>query len=340
MSMNMIELLKKNITKRSIVAYLIFGAIILVFVFFGYQSRGTNAMAYAARVNKRTITIVEFQNSLDQMMKFYSGLMGGKLDQSPEIQAQMRNSALDQLIQKEVVAQGALKEGFQVTDAEIRDILLKAPPFQKDGVFQRSYYEAYLQNQRTTASRFESQLKRDLVVQRVRKTIAEGITPFDMELAKIQKLKSTAYTVDYVKLDDDSLKGKVSLEELGGKIKDPKAFEADLQKHNIKWKTAKPIGLDQDRIPEVGASERLVNEVFKLTEKGQLVPEILSTTQGVYAVKLNKIEKVTPSDKPGILEEAKNQVSSERSNEFLVKWTQNLAKGFSIEKNTALIKEN
>jgi peptidyl-prolyl cis-trans isomerase D len=338
MGMNMIELLKKNITKRSIVAYFIFGAIILVFVFFGYESRGPEAMAYAARVNKTTITIREFQNSLEQMTKFYAGIMGGKLDQSPEIQEQMRNSALDQLIQKEIVAQGAQKEGFRVTDAEIRDILLKAPPFQKDGVFQRSYYEGYLQNQGTTAPRFERQLKKDLVIQRVRKTISEGITPFDMELAKIQKLKSKAYTVDYVKLDDESLKGKVSLEELGGKIKDPKAFEAELKKYNIKWKTAKPIGLDQDRIPEVGASERLVNEVFKLTEKGQMVPEILSTTQGVYAVKLHKVENVVPSSKPEDLEAAKKQVSSERSNEFLMKWTQNLAKGFSIEKNNTLIK--
>lgn len=337
--MNMIESLKKNITKRNIVAYFIFGAIILVFVFFGYQSRGPGMIGYAARVNDRTISVVEFQNSLEQMMQFYSQLMGGKLDQSPEIQAQMRNSALDQLIQREVVAQGAQKEGFRVTDAEIRDILLKAPTFQKDGVFQRSYYEGYLQNQRTTAARFENQLKRDLVVQRVRKTIAEGITPFDMELEKIKKLKSKAYVVDYVKLDDDSLKGKVTLEELGGKVKDPKAFEAELQKYNIKWKTAKPVGLDQDRIPEVGTSERLINEVFKLTDKGQLIPEVLSTTQGVYAVKLNKIENVAP-EKPEILEQAKNQVGSQRSNEFLMRWTQNLSKSFSIEKNQALIQAN
>ncbi|MES2767545.1 MAG: SurA N-terminal domain-containing protein [Bdellovibrionota bacterium] len=335
--MNMLDSLKKNLTRRNILAYLIFGAIILVFVLFGYQASGPQMMGYAAVVNDKTISIPEFQNSLNQMMQFYSGLMGGKIGDSPEMQAQMRNSALDQLIQREVVSQVAHKEGFIVTDAEIRDILLKAPTFQKDGVFQRSYYEAYLQNQGTTAARFENQLKRDMVVDRVRRVISEGIVPFNSELKKIQVLKSKAYTVDFMKIDEVALKDKVSLEELGGRLKDSKAFEADVQKLGLKWQTAKPVSLDSDTIPEVGASERVMGEVFKLTEKGQVVPELLSTPQGYFAVRLNKIESKAVPANPENLDATKNQIGSQRSNEFLSKWTQNASKNFSIEKNLALI---
>jgi peptidyl-prolyl cis-trans isomerase D len=342
--MNMLDSLKKNLTKRNILAYLVFGAIIMVFVLFGYQSRttggGGQGVGYAARVNEKTITLPEFQTSLQQMMQFYSGLMGGKMNDSPEMQMQMRNSALDQLIQREIVAQAAQNEGYRVTDAEIRDILLKAPSFQKDGVFQRSYYEGYLQNVvKTTASRFESQLKRDLVVDRVRKSITDGITPFDSELAKIEKLKSKSFTVDFIKLDGDALKDKASLEELGAKVKDQKAFEAEVQKLGLKWKTAQPVTLDQDRIAEVGASERLMNEVFKLSEKGQLIPEVLTTSTGLYAVKLNKLENKTP-EKPESLEATKSQISSQKSNEFLSRWTKNVSKNYSIEKNTALVGSN
>jgi peptidyl-prolyl cis-trans isomerase D len=341
--MNMLDSLKKNLTKRNIVAYFIFGAIILVFVLFGYQSRtpggGGSAMGYAARVNEKTISLPEFQNSLQQMMQFYSGLMGGKLNDSPEMQMQMRNSALDQLIQREIVAQAAQKEGYLVTDAEIRDILLKAPSFQKDGVFQRSYYEGYLQQLKTTANRFESQLKRDLVVDRVRKSITDGIVPFESELAKIQKLKSKAYVVDFIKLDGDALKDKASLEELGAKLKDPKAFEAEVQKLGLKWVTAQPATLDQDRIQELGSSQRLMNEIFKLTEKGQVIPEVMPTSQGLYAIKLNKIEDKTAA-KPESLEATKGQISAQKSNEFLTAWTKNVAKNFTIEKNNALIGNN
>lgn len=339
MASNMVESLKKNLTRKNVVAYLIFGAIIMVFVFFGYQNSGSNMMGYAARVNDKVISITEFQSSLDQMMQFYSSLMGGQLGNSPEMQAQMRSSALDQLIQREVVAQAAQKEGFRVTDSEIRDLLLKAPSFQKDGVFQRSYYEGYLQNLKTTAARFENQLKRDLVVERLRKTITEGIVPFDSELAKIQKLKSKTYTVDYVKLDEETLKGKVTLEELGAKTKDSKAFESEVQKLGLKWQTAKPVSLDQDRIAEIGASERVLNEVFKLTEKGQVVPEVVTTSQGLYAIRLNKIE-----DKAAAKEESvsnvKAQIGAQRSNELLMKWTENKSKNFSIEKNMAIIGSN
>lgn len=333
--MKMLESLKKNMTRKNILAYLIFGAIILVFVFFGYQASGPQMIGYAARVNDKTISITEFQSSLTQMMQFYSGLMGGQMSESPEMQAQMRNSALDQLIQREVVAQGAFREGFQVTDSEIRDLLLKAPTFQKDGVFQRSYYEAYLQNQKTTAARFESQLKRDLVVDRVRKSITDGVTPFQSELSKIQKLKSQVYTVDYLKIDEEALKGKVTLEELGGKLKDKAAFEAQVQALGLKWNTAQPISLDQDRVPEVGVSDRLMSELFKLKEKGQLIPEVLSTTQGYFAVRLNKLETKSPG--ADVVQSSKNQVGSQRSNEILMKWTKNLSEKFSIEKNMAIV---
>lgn len=335
--MNMIESLKKNLTRRNILAYLIFGAIILVFVLFGYQSsNGPQMMGYAAVVNDRMITIPEFQNSLNQMMQFYSGLMGGKIGESPEMQAQIRNSALDQLIQREVVSQAAHKEGFRVTDSEIRDILLKAPTFQKDGVFQRSYYEAYLQNQGMTASRFESQLKRDLVVDRVRRTVAEGITPFAAELKKIQALKSKAYTIDFIKIEEANLKDKVSLEELGGKLKDQKAFESEVQKLGLKWQTAKPVSMDSDTIAEVGGSERVMGEIFKLSEKGQIVPELITSPQGYFAVRLNKIETKTV-EKADSTDQIKGQIGAQRSNEFISKWTQNASKKFSIEKNLALI---
>lgn len=335
--MNMFESLKKNLTRRNILAYLIFGAIILVFVLFGYQtSNGPQIMGYAAVVNDKTITIPEFQNSLNQMMQFYSGLMGGKMGESPEMQAQIRSSALDQLIQREVVSQVAHKEGFRVTDSEIRDILLKAPTFQKDGIFQRSYYEAYLQNQGTTAARFENQLKRDLVVDRVRRTISEGITPFGLELKKIQALKSKAYTVDFIKIEEDKIKDKVSLEELGGKIKDSKSFEAEVQKLGLKWQTAKPVSLDAGTLPEVGASERVMGEIFKLSEKGQIVPELITSPQGHFAVRLNKIE-TKAVDKAESPDQVKGQIGAQRSNEFLSKWTQNASKNFDIEKNEALV---
>lgn len=332
--MNMLESLKKNMTRRNILAYLIFGAIILVFVLFGYQNSGPQMVGYAASVNDRTITIPEFQNSLNQMMQFYSGIMGGNMQDSPQMQAQMRNSALDQLIQREVVAQAAHKEGFSVTDSEIRNYILSAPMLQKDGIFQRSYYDALLQNQNTTAARFENQLKRDMVVEKVRKTISEAVVPFDSELKKIQALKSKAYTVDFVKIDEAALKDKVSLEELGGKLKDQKAFEAEVQKLGLKWQTAKPVTLDQTTLPEISASERVMGEVFKLSEKGQLVPEVVSTPLGQYAVRLNKVEAKT-ADK--VEDSAKAEIGSKRTNELMSKWTQNSSKDFDIKKNEALI---
>ncbi len=332
----MLEELKKNLSRRNIVAYIIFGAIILVFVFFGYQTGGPGMMGYAARVNKHTISIPEFQESVRQLSQFYAGIMGGQMGDSEAIQAQMRNSALDQLIQKEVVKQGASKEGYLVTNLEIRDFLMNAPVFQKEGVFQRSYYEGYLQNMNTTAARFEEGLRRDLLVQRVRSSVSDGFEPFDSELTKIQKLRSKTYTVEYIKLDEETLKGKSTLEEFGGKTKNSDEFNSEVRKLGLKWTKASPISMEATFIPEIGASERVLGEVFKLTEKNQVVPEVLSTAQGQFAVRLVGIEE-KPTPKEFDAAAAKNQISDQRANEFLSRWSSKLAENFSIEKNTSLI---
>jgi peptidyl-prolyl cis-trans isomerase D len=391
----MIEDLKSGVSKKSIVAMILFGAIIIVFVFFGYQGKGNrgSALGYAARVNEHVITIADFQATYDQMTKQYAPYFGDQINKNPRIQSTLRNSALDQLIQREIVAQGALKEGFLVTNSEIRDYIMKAPAFQKDGVFQRSYYDGYIQNvAHTSASRFEDQLKRDLAISRMRHSFAESFSPFDAEVSKIQKLKSKQYTVDYVKFDSEDFKKKAQVsdaeaaeflkskdnelqvqlefdklkksvpamkdkkledvqkdiakrilaedktekmsEELGLKIKKEGEFEAELGKMGLKWQTSKPFAMDQTSIPEIGVSDKLMNEVFKLTKKGEMIPEVFTTNRGTFAVRLNKIEDKPSKDS---LDTVKSQMGEQRANEAFSKWASALAKGYSIEKNMALI---
>lgn len=386
----MIESLKKNMTRKNIVAYVLFGAIIIVFVLFGFQTVNSPGVgSYAARVNNTIISIAEFDQSRERLTQMYSSFMGEAIN-TPEYQARIKFDALDQLIQREVLAQVATEQGIRISDTEIRDMIIKIPQFQEQGAFQRSLYENYLRAAGTTAGRFEDSLKKDRAIARLRATLQESFEPFEVELKKIQKLRSKVYNLEYVKFDDadfkksgnvssqvvaDFLKEKDNMlrvqfefdklkeqfkdkkiedvqadiaknliaednaqkitQELSMKIQNPKDFEAEVARLGLKWQKATPVSQDADRIAEIGQNEKLMNSLSGLVNAGDYVKEVVSTPQGQFVVRLKSIEETAP--KEGV-EQLKTQLNSQRSNDVLSKWLEELALNYNIERNEALLR--
>lgn len=328
----MIDDLKYGVNKKSVVAFILFGAIIVVFIFFGYQG-GKVSAGYAARVNSHIISIADFQMAYDQMQKQQAMYFGDKFNKDVEMQKRLRNSALDDLIEKEAVAQGAAQEGFFVTNAEIRDYIIQIPAFQKDGVFQRSYYDGYIQNvARVSASRFEDQLKKDLAIDRMRNSIFSGFLVSDAEAAKIQQLKSRLYTIDFVKLNDETHKEKMS--NLESSLRDPNAFQKELNQLGLKWETAKAFSMDANLVSEIGYSDKLMGQIFRLNKKGEMIPEMITTSKGSFVIRLNKIENKASQEDLKTLE---SQMAGQRASEAFSKWANKLLSGYSIEKNSAIV---
>ena len=71
-------LAEKGISTRSIVAFLIFGMIVLVFVLSDLSGRrgGGHSMSSAAEVNGQIISIKDFQDEENRMSQYYSSLFG------------------------------------------------------------------------------------------------------------------------------------------------------------------------------------------------------------------------------------------------------------------------
>lgn len=203
----MIESLKKNMTRKNIVAWILFGAIIIVFVFFGFTTGDMNSASYAARVNNTVISLAEFDQTRERLTQMYSQFLGDALN-TPEYQQRIKFDALNQLIQREMLSQAAQKEGISISDSEIRDMIIKIPQFQEAGAFQRSYYENYLKMTNMSAGRFENQLKKDRAINRLRATLEESFEPFDGELKKIKQLRSKIYNLEYLKLEDRDFASK------------------------------------------------------------------------------------------------------------------------------------
>ena len=101
----MFDKMKKQITSgrlsaKSITALILFGAIILVFVFFGLPAgNGGGSLATAARVNNTLISVADLRSESARMEQMYSQFMGAM--GSGEAQRQfIQRQALDRLIEK------------------------------------------------------------------------------------------------------------------------------------------------------------------------------------------------------------------------------------------------
>lgn len=204
MSENMASMMKRKLSAKNLTAIVLFGAIVLVFVFFGLPSRLRGGFGAAARVNESFITLTEYQQAAEQMEQMYSQYMGGR-SFDPEQRKHMQQQALQRLIYDELTAQSARRAGIRATDAEIRNIITKEiPAFQKDGRFMREYYQNYLLSQGVSAGDFEARVRKQLESQRLRRLFEASNLTIGLESEKQKTLQNYKMNLQFAKMDEEN----------------------------------------------------------------------------------------------------------------------------------------
>lgn len=192
----------KGITYRSIVAFFIFGMIVLVFVLSDLSGRkgGGSSMGTAAEVNGELISLKDFQEEEGRLSQYYSQLFGGQFDS--EMQRNMlRGEVMNSLVTKSVAAQAAEKEGIYATDAEIRHmIVVELPYFKKDGVFQSDAYKAILLANKLTPGEFEGKLRNDIKNQRSRQLFESSLAMTEMQKNIEKELRASKLNLEFIQL--------------------------------------------------------------------------------------------------------------------------------------------
>lgn len=224
----MIEKLKKQMTAegysvKSLTALFIFGAIILVFVFFGLPSKNQSSGAGAAiRVNDTLISMLELRNETQRLEQMYAPLFGGQAPGDTQRQF-LRSQAAENLVSMELMSQAAKREGIWATNVEVRDFIVKEiGAFQKDGKFQRDLYERYLDYSKNSAGEFEEKIRNDRKTQRLQRMMMAVGEPIKLEIEKQKALRETKIDVAFAKIDKDQLllKGQVGESEIKAKLQD------------------------------------------------------------------------------------------------------------------------
>ena len=196
---------RKNVMKN-VAAWVIFGAIILVFVFWGAASRLNSSSAAgagaAARVNSTAISIVDVNEAVQKLENnpYVSQLMQGE-----EGRKRIQMLAVSQLVNTELAVQAADAAGLRTSDAQIRDLIVGIPAFNQDGRFQRERYNMYLQQIHKSPGDFETEIRREETVHNAERLLRMGVRPSAVEVAKTQELGKIKADLEFASFSDDKI---------------------------------------------------------------------------------------------------------------------------------------
>ncbi len=200
----------RDLGYKKVIGAILLGLICLVFVFIGAptQQLGIGGGA-AATVNNKMISIGEYRQELQRLEERYSSIFGGELGTSRQF---LRSAALENLISRQVAAQGVEEQGLMATDLEVQSMIVdEIPAFKEDGRFRKSLYERYLQSRRISPGKFEDILRFESLNLRTRRLFELVGTPTKGELNREITLKQQKVNLNFIKLDKSILKNKIKI---------------------------------------------------------------------------------------------------------------------------------
>lgn len=239
----MLDLIRKK--KESIIIKVVFAVIVLsfigtIFLVWGKGEEGfsTGGAGYAAKVDRTTISLEQYQNSYQRLRDIYLQLFGqaaGGLTPELEKQLNIRQAALDRLIDGVLLAKGAKELDIKVSKDEVAASIAAMPAFQNNGAFDLSLYQQTLKMSRITPGDFEDSQKADLMIAKTRKAIMDKVQISDDDIKAQYHKERDRIELNYVSF---------SAAELAAGVKASEAELDDYLKNNAdKFKSPEKVAI-------------------------------------------------------------------------------------------------
>lgn len=156
--------------------YVLFFIVILTFIFWGVGSVDkTDTNALVASVGSHKITASDYAFAQDRMYRFYRDLYKEKFDEV--MQKKIKDMILEKLIADKVLLAAAEDQGIRVNDAELREAIMNEKSFMTNGAFDNTLYQNSLRLSRMTPEMYESLMRQELVLKKMRSLITLAAAP-------------------------------------------------------------------------------------------------------------------------------------------------------------------
>jgi len=176
----------------------------------------------------------KFQMEYSNLFNRYNQMMQGKFDEAKAKEMGLQQQVINNMATEAKILNLAKEFGIVVTDKEAAEQLASYPAFQKDGIFDRTAYDAYIKNSGLSNELFENNLKDQLLIEKTFKLLnTKGLKneykAFQLAFEVADKLKYTVLSNDDVNVSSDDKKLKEFWEARKEQFKTPKTYTLEVQ---------------------------------------------------------------------------------------------------------------
>jgi len=258
-----ITLMRRH-TKGILVKVLV-GLIAVVFVFWGVYAIREKPGSKIAYVNGDLITGLEYdakyREILDALQKQYKEYWNDSLIKA----FQIKQRALNSLIEKRLISQESNRIGLGVTDDEVANAIFTYPAFQVNGKFDERKYRTLLNYNRMEPADFESSIKLELLGKKIQNFIKCFFPTTDMEIMNYYSYQKEKVNISFVSFNPRDFKGKTEVKQ------DEKEayFKAHKEKYRIpeKIKIAYLVLDPSDFLDKVSITEKEISDYYELNQE-------------------------------------------------------------------------
>lgn len=256
----MVLSLMRRHAKSWLIKFLI-GMIAVVFIFyFGYSftSRGGVKIAY---VNGEPISGLEYQKAyrrlLEALQRDYKNVWNENLIEVFDL----KNRALENLINGLLVSQEAKRIGLDVTEKEIQNEIITYPAFQYGGRFDEGRYRALLSQNRMKPEDFEASIAQELLQRKLRQFLTTFSPVTEQEVLDQYTFSNQKVKISFVQFLPKTFEKSVTV--------DPKSMEAYFEEHKEEYRVPEKIKItyitiDPDTFKgEVSITDQRVEDYYE-----------------------------------------------------------------------------
>jgi peptidyl-prolyl cis-trans isomerase D len=185
------------------IAYAILTLLMAVFMFFGIQGYFVASSDYGvAKVGRTEISTSEYRERLNETVQRMRAMLGQSYDGDYFNTPEYKRQVVDQMIDEELMTQAGAAAGVAVSDARLRDEIMKMEAFHVAGKFDAKQYALILQANQMTVPQFEERMRRDLAVRELPSQVAATALVTDADVDAFLRLRDQTRSFRYLTLDN------------------------------------------------------------------------------------------------------------------------------------------
>ena len=254
----MLDLMRKH--ARNWLMKALLGIIIIVFIFYFGSIGGKKKAETVAVIDNKAIAYADIAKEYNNLINIYRQQLGGTLSDEVIKQLNLKQAALDNLLQQAIVIQKAREMRLMVSDEEVRSSILAIPAFRRGGGFDEKIYQQALRYNKLTPEDFERTQKDALITSRFLNLIQDGVKVSDQDVHDLYRFQKEKVNIHYLQISPDVFRTKVTLQE--------KDLEAYLKEHGQTFRVPDQIQVKyltfrgEDFVSSVNVTEAEIKDYY------------------------------------------------------------------------------